>query len=498
MSRLLSTISAACLALIVCAPAAVRSQATGQTDAESAASLRGGRHTVLRDNVVLRWNAALLQAVRNVRFAPPFTARALAITHTCMYDAWAAYAPRALGTRLGDALRRPRHEWTQANQQVAVSFAAYRALVDLFPSQTTLFDAEMAVLGLDPLDESLDPSTPSGIGNSACAAVLAWRHDDGSNQLGDVNGGAPYSDYTGYLPVNDPDHLVDPNRWQPLRTATGAPQVFLAPQWGQVVPFALRAPDQFRPRPPHEYQGRGYLPQADALVALSASLGDREKVIAEYWADGPATETPPGHWSLFAQYVSRRDRHDLDTDVKMFFVLGNALLDASIAVWDCKLAYDYPRPISAVRFLYAGQTIEAWAGPFQGTRTIPGEQFRSYIATPSFPEYTSGHSAFSTAGATVLRLFTGSPFLGARYVFRAGSSTIEPGATPATDVTLSWRTFDDAAEQAGLSRRYGGIHFRQADLESREMGRQIGRQAWTRALRYFLGVHPWQPREISQ
>jgi hypothetical protein len=158
----------------------------------------------------------------------------------------------------------------------------------------------------------------------------------------------------------------------------------------------------------------------------------------------------------------------------MFFVLGNALLDASIAVWDCKVAFDYVRPVSAARFVFAGQVIEAWGGPFQGTRLIPGEQFQSYIATPAFAEYTSGHSAFSAAAATVLRLFTGSPSFNASFTFKAGGSTIEPGTTPAADVTLRWRTFDEAADEAGLSRRYGGIHFRQGDMESREMGKRSG------------------------
>jgi hypothetical protein len=171
----------------------------------------------------------------------------------------------------------------------------------------------------------------------------------------------------------------------------------------------------------------------------------------------------------------------------MFFVLGNAVLDASIAVWDCKVAFDYVRPVSAVRFLYAGQLIEAWGGPGRGTQVIPGEQFRSYLATPPFAEYTSGHSAFSAAGATVLRLVTGSPYFGATHTFTAGSSTIEPGVTPARDVVLSWPTFDRAAAEAGLSRRYGGIHFRQADLESSEMGRRIGLLVWDRARALFRG-----------
>jgi hypothetical protein len=90
----------------------------------------------------------------------------------------------------------------------------------------------------------------------------------------------------------------------------------------------------------------------------------------------------------------------------------------------------------------------------------------------------------------VLRSFTGTDQFGASFTFNAGASRIEPGTVPAQDVVLSWTTFSEAADQAGLSRRYGGIHFAQADLQSRQMGRLIGAQAWNKALRYFEGVVP--------
>jgi hypothetical protein len=440
------------------------------------------------DNVVLRWNTALLRAVRTVRSSPPVTARALAIMHTCMYDAWAAYDAVAVGTGRGAALRQPQSQRTPGNKAIAISYAAHRALNDLFPSESGAFQQLMIELGLDPAGLSLDPVDPAGVGNAACAVVLERRHHDGANQLGDMNGAAPYSDYTGYVPVNTTTELIDPNRWQPLRTATGAPQSFLAPHWRHVTPFALTAPDQFRPRPPVLFPHPGYAREVEEIVALSAGLTDRHKMIAEYWADGPASETPPGHWNLFAQFVSRRDHRGLDDDVTLFFVLGNALLDVSIAVWDCKVAFDYVRPVSAVRFLMTGQVIDAWAGPFQATRPVPAELFRSYIATPPFAEYTSGHSAFSAAGARVLQFATGSPLLNASYTFAAGSSTIEPGWTPVSKVTLTWRTFDDAADEAAMSRRFGGIHFRQGDLESRQMGKQIADRAWHKAQEYLRGT----------
>jgi hypothetical protein len=439
-------------------------------------------------SLVVTWNNALLEAIRRTNFRPMWSARALAVVHTAMFDAWAAYHPTAIGVQWATDFRRPVGERSSEFKDVAVSFAAYRALVDLFPTQqATLFDPLMLELGLDPQDQSRDPSTPTGIGNATADAVVTFRRHDGANQLGDMNGGAPYSDYTGYAPVNTPELLSDPNRWQPLRGADGVAQAFLAPHWGRITPFALSSPDQFQPPQPPQFPEREYYREVEAIRLMSARLTDRDKVIVEYWADGPNTVTPPGHWSLLAQFVSQRDSHTTDEDVVMFFALGNALLDASISVWDCKVVYDYIRPISAVRFLYAGQMIEAWAGPFQGTQLIRGEDFRSYIATPPFAEYTSGHSAFSAASAAILRAFTGDPHFGASVVFAPGSSTIEPGAVPASSVTLAWGTFEEAADEAGLSRRLGGIHFRNGDLQSREMGKRIGQHVWAKVLGYLAG-----------
>jgi len=167
----------------------------------------------------------------------------------------------------------------------------------------------------------------------------------------------------------------------------------------------------------------------------------------------------------------------------MFFALGNALLDASITVWDTKRSYNYIRP----GYLYAGMPVLAWGGPFRGTETIPGEQFQSYIPTPPFAEYVSGHSTFSAASAEILRRFTSSDRLGASVTIAAGSSGIEPGLVPAADVVLEWRTFSDAADQAGLSRRYGGIHFESGDFEARALGRRVGRTVWEKARALFLG-----------
>jgi hypothetical protein len=468
-------------------------------------------------SIVIKWNEAALQGVRDSKIGPPMVARALAIVHTCAFDAWAAYDGRAVGTRLGSALRRPDREHTLANINMAISFAAYRACVDLFPgSKASVFDPLMSSFGYNPNDTTADTTTPSGIGNVAAKAVLDFRHHDGANQLGDEPGGQagiPYSDYTGYTPVNRPMDLRayptcgqltrpgfhpatvrDPNHWQPLRiidrSGKDFTQPFVGAQWStpdgrHVEPFALISPSQLR-------SATGLPPYGSD--AYRSGLTDEQKMIAEYWADGPNSELPPGHWDLFAQFVAHRDHHGarkegVEADIKLFFALTNAIFDAGICCWDNKRRWDSVRPITAIRYLFRSQQIRAWGGPCQGTQWIPGDEWipyqPSYFPTPPFPGYSSGHSTFSAAGAEILRLFTGSDRFGGRVMFEEGSSRTEPGVVPATDVTLRWSTFSDAAAQAGMSRRYGGIHFEQDDLDGRAAGRVVARQAWEKAVSYF-------------
>lgn len=466
-----------------------------------------GTSSATGDTLVVRWNEVVLDSLRNSKMGPPMVARAVGAVHTCMYDAWAAYDLLAAGTQYGGSLRRPITEHTKANKEKAISYAAHRAALDMFPDSKPQLDAFMSSLGYDPNLEPLGTTTPEGVGATACGAVLSELHHDGANQYGTRNNSEKYSDWTGYEPVNkpmvvsepfDPATVVDPNRWQPLiyEDQTGETSVhgFLGAQWGEVEPFALIADVVQSPlSPPAKYGSAEYITQASEVLALSARLTDRQKTIAEYWADGPNSEQPPGHWAgLFSQFVSRRDNHTLDQDVKMFFAVANAVADAAIASWDSKRDFDYVRPVTAIRYLYHGEPVLAWSGPGKGTAVIDGGEWTPYQAnwfpTPPFPEFVSGHSAFSAAAAEVLKSFTGSDRFGYSHTVKAGSSFVEPGLVPAQDVVLSWPTFSDAADEAGISRRYGGIHFEQGDLDGRVMGRLVGTQVWLKATRCFIGL----------
>ena len=172
--------------------------------------------------------------------------------------------------------------------------------------------------------------------------------------------------------------------------------------------------------------------------------------------------------------------------------MTNAVFDAGIAAWETKRFYNSERPITAIHFLFAGKQVRAWGGPYQGAQVIQGQNWRPYqiatIVTPAFPEFLSGHSTFSASAAEIFKRFTGSDSFGASQLIKAGTAPFELGQVPAKDITLSWATFSNAADQAGMSRRYGGIHFEQGDLMGRAMGRQVAAVVWGKAQGYIHGT----------
>ena len=373
--------------------------------------------------------------------------------------------------------------------------------------EDSVFRPLMQGLGYDPNDTSTNTATPSGVGNVACAAVLDFRHNDESEpawqadrQRGTVR---RLHGISAHKPALDGSSgSCHDHRHKPLAAASICEFVrklsyatVRRPAVVQGDAVSLRSGDQFRTRlarmGPAAYGSSEFRDQAEELLTLSAELTDQQKMIAEYWADGPNSELPPGHWNLFAQFVSARDDHSVDDDVKLFFALTNAIFDAGIVAWDAKHASDSARPVTTVPYLFQGQQVQAWGGPGKGPIVLDGRNWVPYqlsqFPTPPFPEFVSGHSAFSAAGAEILRLFTGSDEFGDSVTFPAGASRIEPALTPVSPVTLHWRTFSEAAQQAGFSRRLGGIHFRGADLAGRKAGRIVARQAWRKAAGLWSG-----------
>ena len=211
-----------------------------------------------------------------------------------------------------------------------------------------------------------------------------------------------------------------------------------------------------------------FIRQAQDVVDMQTQLSDDQKLIAEFWEDGSGSSFPPGTWMAITAYMAAQSELALADDIRLNFAVGQALGDAGIAAWDAKYHFNYARPVRVIRDLASldlleGNNLESW-NPYQ----LPGSD-----PSPPFPEYVSGHSSFSTAAAGVLRTYFGSDQLDLAITVPAGGSRFEPGVTPVWPTTLSWPTLTLAAEDAGVSRLYGGIHFDDGNQDGLILGTAV-------------------------
>ena len=470
-----------------------------------------------KPSAAYRWMHIMQEAsgrsVDRIGARPTIISREMHIAMTAMYDAWAAYDEKAVGTRFGGKLRRPAAERTVENKSKAVAYAVYRSLLYVYPEDAAWIADQMRADGHDPGDASTDVATPQGIGNAAAAAVISYRRGDGANQHGDEAGsnGKPYSDYTYYEPRNPIDKIVDPDRWQQIPFDDGKGGTiypnFLTAHWYRVKPFALERSDQFRPGPFPKVGSEALRKDVEACINYNGNLTPEEKAVVEFMRDGPRSTGQSGHWLRFAADVSRRDHHTLDQDVKLFFAVANIVFDAFISCWETKRYYDSSRPWTLVRWIYKGRKVRGYLGPCKGFGMLPAEEWHPYspstFVTPPFPGYTSGHATASGASARILELFTGSDRYECVAVRRAGELTElgcsvpemqafdgKPDTTLKDDreVRLSLPTFSATAEMAALSRAMGGYHIPTDNIVGLEVGRKIATWSWPRYQAYFDGT----------
>lgn len=288
-------------------------------------------------------------------------------------------------------------------------------------------------------------------------------------------------------PIIDPNVFPQPRSWTPL-VVNETRRNYLTYNWGSVASSCLTADDETA----ITAMAAGYFPNTiarDAEIAeialLTGALTDEQKCLAEFWAGGPFTASPPGillwMWKEYA--IVRRVARSCSYDAFFYsgFDLAQHLFEAGRVVWGLKKLYMQSRPIQDIRRLYRLQGLTAYDGtPTQGESWIPYQE--SDFVTPPFADFPSGHSTYSQVFASVMmdwfgynvpesepRLLTDlnlvSPtfqaeetFSYGRFVFGAGRSTIQPGVVPAQPITLRWDTWQQLADSAGLSRKYGGIH----------------------------------------
>ncbi len=382
-----------------------------------------------RADTVTDWNSAALNAIRADKTTPPQASRNLAILHAAIYDAVNGI------TRTHEPYFTGGHVPASASRQAAAAAAGHAVLLALYPNHQTnfaaLYSTELAAL-------RNGPQKRMGItwGLRVARVILASRANDGSTNI------VPYAPGT------------NPGDWVPTPPAF-APA--LLPQWGKVRPFAMDSTASFLPPAPPALTSTQWafdLNLTQMLGAKTNSLRTADQTeIALFWADGGGTATPPGHWNVIAQEIAAARGNTLEQNARLFALLNISLADAAIVCWDCKYIYNRWRPITAIH------EADLDGNP----DTTPDLNWAPLIVTPPFPEYTSGHSTFSAAAATVLAGFFGSDNIH----FTTGSDAL-PG------VKRTFASFSAAAQEAGISRIYGGIHFMTSNENALACGERLG------------------------
>jgi hypothetical protein len=393
-------------------------------------------------DVAMAWFDLLYDLVKAEQVMPPPASRIYGVSAVALYEAIMSGSLEhvALVGQLNDltSVPQPRpfsaYDWpTVANSTLA------QAVRGLFPN------ASQASLGaITALEQQFASQFQSDVrpliyarsvqhGRAVAAAVLAWAVTDGSAIYGNCS----------YTPP------VGPEFWEPTPPAyTAAP---VQPCWGQLRPFALTSGAECAPPPPPAYSVEltsEFYANAFEVYHTNLSLTEAQQTIAQYWADSPgATGTPPGHWVAIMGQLAKHDGLSLMAAAEGYARVGIAVADAFINCWLTKYTYNLLRPVT-----YIQRLIDAAWLPF--------------IVTPPFPEYSSGHSTQSAAAAAVLTdMFGVRAFTDTTHRDHDLVPPLEP---------RSFGSFEEAAEEAAISRLYGGIHYPFGNNNGLTQGRCIG------------------------
>ena len=378
-------------------------------------------------DVASAWFDTLYDVVKAEKTAPPPASRIYGIASVALYESivHGSAGNRSLAGQLNDlsALTAPRPE-KKYHWPTVASSALATAVRGLYPgaSQASLelIDAreEGFTSAFQPAVSGPVYSRSVMLGRDVAAAVLGWAATDG------------FSAYNNCPYVAAP---VD-GAWQPTPPAFNPNP--LQPCWGQIRPMVLISGAECAPPGNPTFStdaSSDFYAAALEVYNTGVSLTTEQKTIADYWADGAgATGTPPGHWIAIVGQISRNDGLSLMASAEAFARVGIAVHDAFIECWHTKFVYNLERPVTYIR----DQIDPTWS---------------SYIATPAFPSYHSGHSTQSGAASAVLTdLFGIKSF--------TDTTHTDHGLLPAQN-PRSFDSFAEAADEAAISRLYGGIHY---------------------------------------
>lgn len=575
-------------------------------------------------SIARRWNELLLDSIRRDIPDPPKHARNLYTHAVALYDTWSAYQTVSDGVVYTDRHVGTEDDVETAISYAAYRVLTHRyAAANGAATSLDCYDGFMDVLGLDPTDTHTDGDDPIAVGNRVAEEVLTWFETDGANELNGYVDTTGWKPTNAPLIIDLPGNpsLTEPNVWQQLNLATAetqngivletSVQPYIGTHWREVRGFAIErdpvtglyadyfdqpaptiedpemidwamevirktseldhqdgvmidiSPGAINNNPVGTNDGTGHpvnpatgLPYEPNIVPR----GDFTRVVAEMWADGPTSETPPGHWTKLANEVSDAldpselrpygqaqpvDR--LAWDVGIYLVVNGATHDAAITAWELKRDSLGPRPVSIIRWMadkgqrtdptlpsydpmgleledgvveliteesaapgerhhhlrYHVGELAVWSWPgepgdrSEGTTSFQWMRARDWIpyqrrtfVTPAFPGFTSGHSNFSRAAAEALTAYTADPYfpggLGEFVAPEHGYLVFESG--PSVELHLQWATYRDAADQAGQSRLWGGIHLWPDDRIGRLNGEWVGMAASDLARDHWRGA----------
>lgn len=416
-------------------------------------------------DAILKWNKLALEMIQAEKTPPQMAARNLAILHTAMYDAVNSISKKYKVYQVN--IEAP----VGASAEAAAIAAAHRVLTTLYPKQVAKLDSAKAealaaltssqptasnnsvsiglsinpadlLSGKSPITEpkvSVSRPQTDGIqlGESVADKILVLRKDDGIDAKVDYK---PRGQVGFWEPIS-PD----------LKPAS-------MPQWKNVKPFSMTKNSQFRIANVPSLISPEYLQE----YRISKDIGSKDSkvrtpdqtAIAKFWLDDSGTVTPPGRWNQIAADLATQRGNTLLQNARLFALLNIALADASIIDADQKYTFSRWRPITGIRA----------ADKDDNARTVPDPNWTPLLNTPSSPSYVSGHSIFGGAADVLLTNFFGR---------NTGFTT---NADPSLNLApRTFRSFKEAAEEAGMSRVYGGVHWTSDNRDGLLAGRNLGK-----------------------
>lgn len=383
----------------------------------------------MRADVVLDWNALMLDAIRADNSAPTVSSRNLAILHTAVYDSVNSIL------RTHQPYRFELAAAPGTSVEAAAVGAAYEVTKVLYQTFAAPAD-ELYSLWLTENPNTEATAQGLELGRQVAQLTLDSRSADGS------------STEVPYIPSDEP------GQWRRTPPFFRPP---LTPHWRYVTPFCLPDLEPFLPPPPPALDSVEYavaVNEIKAMGGLDSTLRTEEQgLIARYWSDFSYTAMPPGHWHEIAAAIARDRGNTLAENARLFALISLAQADAAILCWESKYAHNLWRPVTAI------QCAEEDGNPL--TEADPAWQ--QYLPAPPFPAYPSGHSTFSKASSQVLTHF-----------YRTDAISFTTSSDTVHGVFRSFDSLAACADEVGMSRIYGGFHFSFDNVHGKISGAQIG------------------------